>query len=115
MLPAVLGIFLLVIFYFDLAVNREIDQLPNRHERINPHRLFYGDLQRPVAAKAHIALACSCVNVDAQAARARLTLEEGHVRMCLRIFIRNAQVKLLWLQYDPFFRYLEMLDGIVFP
>ena len=69
MLAAVLGVLLLVVFYFDLAINGEVDQLPDRHAAVDLHRLFYGDLERPVAAKANIALACGGVYVDAQATR----------------------------------------------
>ena len=70
MLAAVLGIFLLVVFYFDLSIHRKIDQLANGHAGINPHRLLNGYLQRPVAAKTNISFTGRCMYVDTQPARA---------------------------------------------
>jgi len=52
--------------------------------------------------------------VDAQPAGARLTLEEGNMCMRFGVLFCYAQIKLMRLQHDPFFRYLEMFNGIVF-
>ena len=49
----------------DRAIDGEIDQLANGHSCIYPHRLFYGDLQCPVAAKSYVSLAGGGVNIDA--------------------------------------------------
>lgn len=65
-LSAVFGILFLVVFDFDFAFNREINQLANRHTMVNFYRLFHRNLQRPVSAEANIALARSGMDINAK-------------------------------------------------
>ncbi len=68
-LVAVLGIFLFVVGHLNRTLHRKIDQLSDRHALVYFDRLLYGDLQRPVATKAHITFASRCMNIDPQPTR----------------------------------------------
>jgi len=65
-LIAVLRIFLLIVRNLNGPFYRKIDELSDRHALIHFYRLFYRDLERPVAAKSYITLSGGRVNIDAQ-------------------------------------------------
>src|SRR5689334_17898992 len=67
-LSAVLGIFFLIVFYFNLTFYRKINQLSHRHTAVYFHRLLYRYFQSPVAAETDIPLSGSGVYVDTESA-----------------------------------------------
>ena len=64
-------------------------------------------------AKTHVALAGGGVDVHAETAHARFSLEKGDRRMGLGVFEGRAEVIDLWLEHVTFPRNLEMLDLVV--
>src|SRR4030095_1386362 len=84
-LSIVFGVFLFVVFNFYFPLNREVNELSNRHSSIYFNRLFYGNFQRPVSAKTNVTFAGCRMDVDAQSSRGRLTFQERNVGMCFRI------------------------------
>jgi hypothetical protein len=89
-LPAVFGVFFLVVFYFDLAFYREIDQLADGHAFVNTNGLFAGDLQCPVAAETYITFTGSGMYIDAETAGRRFSFKKRNMRMCFGIFFGYA-------------------------
>lgn len=112
-LAAVLGVFLFVVFYFNVSIYRKINKLAYRHARIHTHGLLYRNLQRPVAAKAHVAFAGRGMNVNAQAACGRFAFKKRHVRMRFGVFRRHAEIKHVRLQHKAFFRDFKKINAVV--
>ena len=113
-LAIVLGILLLVVFDHDLSIYGKIDELTDGHAFVDLYRLFDGDLEGPVAAKADIAFPCRGVNVDAQPACRRLALQEGYMGVGFGIFVGYPQVKDVWIQHETLLGDLEVFDLVVF-
>ena len=82
----VFGRRLLVVFGFHIALHVEIDELANRHPRIDADGLGDGNLESPVITKSDIPLAGCSMNVDTEPAYAGLSLQKGNVFMRFSIF-----------------------------
>ena len=53
---------------FDVAVDFVVDELADRHARVDAHGDGTGEFERPVAAESHVALSGSGVDVDTETA-----------------------------------------------
>src|SRR5690606_31378885 len=107
----------LVVFYFNFAIYREIDQLTNRHSFVNTYRLFNRYFQCPVTAKPNITLTGCSMYINTQTTGGRFTFQERYMGMGFCVFKRCAEVKNMRVQYKPLIRdfkvfYFIMLFGI---
>ena len=109
----VFGIALAVVIVLHVAVNDKINQLADRHARIDAHRLHHRNFECPSVAKPNIAFARRGMDVNAQSPDAAFTLQKGHCSMGFSVFFRHAEIKGTGLQHKTFFPNFEQVNIVV--
>src|SRR5208282_1110417 len=97
----------------DRARDLEVDQLADRHPPVYPDRDLHAHLEGPVVAEPLVPLAGRGVNVDPEAADARLPFEERDVAVRLRVLLGHSEIELAGDQDVSIPRDPELLDPVV--
>ena len=97
------------------AADVVVEDLADGHAGIDPHRLHGEHLQRPVAAKAHVAEAGRHVDEQPQPADRRAAFDHRHEVVGFGPLDRPAQVELVRLQHQPLGRNRHAADAIGLP
>ena len=92
--------YLSLAYSLDLARNLVVEDLADRHARIDAHRLDGEHLQRPVAAEADVAEAGGDVDEQSQPADRRSSFDHGHQIVRLGPLDRAAEIQLIRAEHE---------------
>jgi hypothetical protein len=104
---------LLVVRNPNLAADVEVDELSDRHARVDANRLPDGNLQRPRVAETDVAFPRCGVDVDTEPTDAALAFEERDVLVRFGVLLRDAEVELTRNENQSFFRDAKVNDLVV--
>src|ERR1051326_727752 len=111
--PVVLRARLLIIGDGHLSVDFKVDELSDRHPRVDPHGLADGYLERPCIAEPDVSFSCRGMDVDAGPADAAFPFQERDMPVCLGILLRDPKVQLARDKNQSLLRNPKVVDFIV--